>query len=137
MPPRTTILGWVVDNREGFADRYARARDLCLEAWSDEIVDVSDNAANDWMVREGKDDSPGYVFNGEHVNRSRLRVDSRKWLLSKLKPEKYGDKVQVGGDESGKPVQIEVTHVRDGISRKLCRIASAQGSREVAKQSDS
>ena len=37
----------------------------------------------------------GWVLNGEHIQRSRLRVDTRKWYLSKLNPKKYGDKVDV------------------------------------------
>jgi hypothetical protein len=94
LPARTTVLDWVVENRSGFSDRYARARDLCIEAWADEIVEISDDGSNDWMVREGKDGETSYVLNGEHSSRSRLRVDSRKWLLSKLKPQTYGDKVQ-------------------------------------------
>jgi hypothetical protein len=101
MPPRTTVLGWVLDDREGFSDRYARARDMQFEAWADEITEISDDGTNDWMERENKDGSSTTVLNGEHVQRSRLRVDSRKWLLSKLKPERYGDKLAVTGPNGG------------------------------------
>ncbi len=42
-----------------------------------------------------KDDDEGYKLNGEHVQRSRLRIDTRKWLAGKLKPKKYGDRINL------------------------------------------
>ena len=57
-------------------------------------ADIADNGENDYMKRSGKDQEPGYVVNGEAIQRSRLRVDARKWLLSKLAPKKYGDKIE-------------------------------------------
>lgn len=104
MPDERTVRGWVLDDREGFSPRYARAREMQFEAWADEITEISDDGTNDWMERESKDGSSQTVLNGEHVQRSRLRVDSRKWLLSKLKPERYGDKLQHSGPGGG-PVQ--------------------------------
>lgn len=103
IPPATTVRQWVIDDREGFSVQYARARDLCIESWADEVVEIGDDASNDWMKRAGKDkggddESPSWVLNGEHVNRSRLRIESRKWLLSKLKPEKYGEKLELNGN---------------------------------------
>lgn len=97
MPARPTVILWVLDDREGFSDRYARARDLLLEYWADETIDIADDGSNDWMRRESKDGNEALVFNSEHSQRSRLRVDTRKWLLSKLKPERYGDKLELGG----------------------------------------
>ena len=61
---------------------------------ADELIEISDNGKNDWMLRNGKDE-PGYEANGEHLQRSRLRVDTRKWMLSKALPKIYGDKTQV------------------------------------------
>lgn len=93
MPPKSTVLGWVMDDRDGFSDRYARARGLQQDTWADEIIDIADDATNDWMARNGKEDEPSWSLNGEHVQRSRLRSDNRKWLLSRLRPDKYGDRV--------------------------------------------
>ncbi len=102
----SAVRRWVLNDIDGFSARYAQARDLCLESWADEVVEIGDSAENDWMVREGKDgESTGWGVNGDHISRSRLRVDSRKWLLSKLKPERYGDKLQVGGDPNGAAIQ--------------------------------
>lgn len=103
MPARPTIVGWALEDREGFSDRYARARDLQLEHWADETLDIADDGQNDWMRRAGADDDKGaaWVVNGEHIQRSRVRIDTRKWLLSKLKPERYGDKIMHAGHDGG------------------------------------
>lgn len=93
MPPRQTVQEWVLDDREGFAGKYARARDQQLEHWADELLLISDDGKNDWMQRNAAD-NPGWQLNGEHVQRSKLRSDSRKWLLSKLKPQQYGDRLE-------------------------------------------
>ncbi len=51
------------------------------------------------MERQGEKKSEGWQLNGEHVQRSRLRVDTRKWFLSKLAPKRYGDRqaVEISG----------------------------------------
>jgi hypothetical protein len=98
MPSSPTVRGWVIEDIDGFAVRYARARDLLLEHWADESISIADDGSNDWMERQRKDGSTEIVLNGEHIHRSRLRIDQRKWLLSKLKPERYGDSLKLTGD---------------------------------------
>lgn len=109
MPPASTVRQWFVDDREGFAAHYARARDAGLDAMADELLDIADDGANDWMEKNDPD-NPGYQFNGEHQQRSRLRVDTRKWYLSKLAPKRYGDRssLELTGANGG-PVSINDT----------------------------
>jgi hypothetical protein len=92
MPTKTTILRWLGDDRfASFRDQYARARDMQAEGMADEILEIADDGRNDWMEIQNRDgDSIGWKVNGEAVQRSRLRIDARKWLLSKLLPKKYG-----------------------------------------------
>ena len=106
MPVRQTIYRWLFDgNHKSFSDRYAEARKIQAETLADELFDIADDASNDWMERTGKDgESVGWQLNGEHYQRSRLRVDTRKWYLSKVLP-KFADKQQ-----------IENTHKFDGLS---------------------
>ena len=92
MPPESTVRLWALDDREGFAAHYARARELGYQAMADELLEVADDGKNDWMERQN-DDGSFYQVNGEHIQRSRLRVDTRKWLLSKALPKVYGDKI--------------------------------------------
>lgn len=85
------------------AEQYARAREACVDALADELMDIADDGRNDWMEKYG-DGDPGWLINGEHVQRSKLRVDARKWLLSKIAPKKYGDRVEV---ENSGEIQIK------------------------------
>ncbi len=94
MPSRSSVSLWVVNDVEGFADQYARARELGLEEMAESLTEISDDGTNDW-VDDNDPDNPGYKLNGEHVQRSKLRVDTRKWILSKLAPKKYGDKQDI------------------------------------------
>ena len=83
------VMKWLLSDAEvykGFREQYAQARQIQYELMADEIMDIADDGSNDYMKRTGKDGDEGYVLNGEHVQRSRLRVDSRKWFLSKVLP---------------------------------------------------
>lgn len=94
MPDKATVCRWLAVN-EAFRDQYARARELQADILADETLDIADDGSNDWMEKFGKDgDAIGWQVNGEAINRSRLRVDARKWYASKLAPKKYGDKIE-------------------------------------------
>ena len=111
MPSMSTVFRWLAD-KEAFREQYARAKEAQAEYLADEITHIADDGTNDWMERHGKDgESLGWVVNGEAVQRSKLRVDTRKWLLSKMLPKKYGDKqaLEVTG-ENGAPL-IPVVNV--------------------------
>jgi hypothetical protein len=89
-PCRETIIGWLGDDKE-FANQYARAKENQCDLMAEEIIDISDDDSLDLAFNE---DGKAFV-DKEHINRSRLRVDTRKWILSKLKPKKYGDKLEL------------------------------------------
>ena len=105
MPPRKTVAGWVIDDREGFSARYTHARNLGLDQMADELIEIADETSRDTIVTEQGDKA-----DSEWINRSRLRVDARKWYLSKLAPKTYGDKItnqHTGAD--GGPIRASVT----------------------------
>lgn len=116
LPERRTVVDWVLQNREGFSARYATARNLQMERWADEVVDIADDGGNDYMEREKGEGRTETEYNGDHVQRSRLRIDSRKWLLSKLKPQQYGERQQI--DHTHK---VEVSALSD---EELANIAA-------------
>lgn len=98
MPPRRTVFGWLFNPKlEHFKHQYTYAREMQAESFADEMNDIADDASNDYMETVDNETGAilGYKLNGEHINRSRLRIDTRKWIASKLKPKKYGDKVEV------------------------------------------
>lgn len=93
MPAMSTLFKWLREIEE-FSQQYARAKEECADMYAEEIIEIADDGSNDWMEKQDKDGGViGWQLNGEHVQRSRLRVDSRKWIASKLKPKKYGEKV--------------------------------------------
>ena len=99
MPVPAVVIQKTVDD-EAFAAQYARARQIGYSVWADELMDVADDARNDWMEREDPE-NPGWQFNGEHFQRSRLRIDTRKWMLAKMLPKVYGDKQEVTAKHEG------------------------------------
>ena len=99
MPNRSTVLLWSVQDRNGFSAHYARACEARAQYWADELLDIADDGTNDWMERLDDKGGVSYTVNGEALQRSRLRVDTRKWLLSKLVP-KYADKTVVDNTSS-------------------------------------
>lgn len=92
MPAESTVRTWALDDREGFSAQYAKAREIGYHSMADELMEIADDGRNDWMERRGEEDA-GWQVNGEHIQRSRLRVDTRKWMLSKALPKLYGDKI--------------------------------------------
>lgn len=93
MPARTTVYSWIMEDTDGFADHYARARELQADSHADDIIDIADDGSNDWMERRREGGSVDQVVDHEHIQRSKLRVDARKWAASKLKPKRYGERI--------------------------------------------
>jgi hypothetical protein len=104
-PSHETIYRWLRRHEE-FSDRYARAKRDQVQVLVDEIVDISDDTSND----DVHDDKTGAVRpNNEWINRSRLRVDSRKWIACKLASKLYGEKIHnEHSGIDGKPIPITV-----------------------------
>lgn len=121
MPDKATVMRWLNAHPE-FRDQYARAKETGIEAVAEDILDIADDGRNDWMKRSGSDEEPGWVFNGEAARRSQIRIDARKWLLSKLAPKKYGDKVDL--NHSGR-----IAVARDLSDDELTNIATSGSAR--------
>jgi len=102
MPGKATVFRWLATDKT-FQDQYARAREAQADTLADEILDIADDGSNDFMGDDEK-------YNGDAVQRSRLRVDARKWLAGKLRPKVYGDKTLIGSDpENPLPTGFAVT----------------------------
>lgn len=94
MPPKSTVIGWHLEDRDGFSVRYTRARHAQAEAMLEETLEIADDSSRDMTT----DDEGRAVVDHEHIQRSKLRVDTRKWAMAKVYPRVYGDKVQVEGE---------------------------------------
>jgi len=89
MPDKSTVLRWLGDEENlEFRDRYARAREMQADVLFDEVLEIADDTSGDWS----EDDDGRRIFDHEHVQRSRLRVDARKWAAGKLAPKRYDTK---------------------------------------------
>ncbi|NJB67510.1 hypothetical protein GGQ74_001150 [Desulfobaculum xiamenense] len=98
MPAMSTVFRWLAE-REGFREQYARAKEVQVERLVEEMLDIADDATRDTVTRttRGGDEYDGPDV--EWIQRSKLRVDTRKWLAAKLLPKKYGDRLNL--DHSG------------------------------------
>lgn len=93
MPENNTVVNWAMTNKNGFFEQYAQARELQAWTYADEIMDIADDARNDYMEREVGEGALQVVANMEHIQRSRLRIDTRKWWVSKVLPRTFGDRL--------------------------------------------
>jgi hypothetical protein len=123
LPHRDTVRLWVVNDTQGFHGQYARAREAQVEHYADEIVEISDETAKDTLETEH-----GEKPNSEWISRSRLRVDTRKWLMSKLAPKKYGEKIDVTTD--GQALNLTA----EDRAAKLAAIQAAAAKRKAEQE---
>lgn len=103
MPSEVTVRRWAIEDREGFSTHYEEAVRLRAMRWADEVIEISDENTND-------------------VKRARLRVDARKWLLAKVLPKVYGEKVTQVHEGGDKPVEIDVALSRVEVRERMARI---------------
>lgn len=82
-----------IHNNKDYEKQYVRAREEQADFLADEIIEIADDSSNDTIYTE-----KGEFENKEWTNRSKLRVEARKWTASKLKPKKYGDKLELSND---------------------------------------
>ena len=97
MPARSIVHAWLKRNAV-FSDQYARACEERADKLAEEVIAISDDASED-------------------PQRSRLRMDARRWYAGKLAPKKYGDRITHAGDEDA-PLRevksITIVSVRPG-----------------------
>lgn len=91
MPDKANVIRWAHDPDHPFSQQYARARPRGYRLLAEEIMDIADEEPKDATA----------------VNHQRLRIDTRKWLLAKMLPKEYGEKLELAGDPS-KPLFVEV-----------------------------
>lgn len=112
MPSIRTVMRWLIDTeKKDFWQQYAQARESQAEHMFGQLIEIADDGINDWVEKERRDGSTYESLNMEAVMRSKLRVDTRKWILSKMQPKKYGDKLDVTTDgEKVTKVNVEIVN---------------------------
>jgi len=97
MPHASTIFKWVIDGEhKEFTEQYDHARSIQAEFLAEEIFSIADNLANPELDEDGNPTNQiGHRgFDKDDINLARLRIDSRKWYLSKIVP-RFKDKSEI------------------------------------------
>lgn len=117
MPDQTTVYRWLrAEENEPFRQQYARAREDQADFYAEQIIEISDEDPATSVESGRGEDAPDVVrVDGAAVAHQRLRVDARKWYASKLAPKKYGDKIEVAGDED-RPLAVRVLRFGDAAA---------------------
>lgn len=124
MPDCATVFAWMRKFPE-FLKQYARAKEESADAMAEDILDIADTPQIG-SVTKTKADGSIETREGDMIEHRRLQVDARKWLASKLKPKKYGDRVDLtnsdgsltGADALAK-ARARVTEWRDPAGTAL------------------
>lgn len=108
MPSQSMVFRWLREH-DAFREQYVLAREVQADTWADEIVEIADDGTQDTKKRADGSET----VDAEHIQRSRLRVDTRKWLMSKAAPKKYGDKItsEISGP-NGAPIKVQAIEWR-------------------------
>ncbi|PHS61779.1 MAG: hypothetical protein COB09_17070 [Thalassobium sp.] len=112
MPGASTVYAWLNKYPE-FQEKYACAREAQAERYLDEIIDIADDSGFDYK----KTASGEVLVNGDAIQRANLRVNARKWAMSKLNPKRFGDKVtqELSGPNGG-AIQSDTKMVVEFVS---------------------
>jgi hypothetical protein len=102
MPGVSSVYRWLIA-QEKFREMYTRAREDQADTLADEIIDIADADPASVFSTEGHGENEVDVqrVDSAAVAHQRLRVDARKWIAAKLKPRKYGDKLEHSGKVEG------------------------------------
>jgi len=113
--PQSTFNRWV-DADAKLAEDYAHAREDLIERMANDVLELADSEVPE--TGDGKRD-------WQAIQQRKLQVDSRKWLLSKLAPKKYGDRLELAGDKEN-PLQVQTIDASKLSTDVLAQIIAAK-----------
>ena len=111
MPDRATVYRWLLE-QPSFCDKYTRAREEQADTLADEIIAIADESPEINEVRDKNGDVIDIKIDSGYVAYQKQRIEARKWTAMKLKPKKYGDKLELAGDPNN-PLKVEVQSEAD------------------------
>lgn len=125
-PHASTIYEWLNEHSDyydaEFSENYERARDIRADKIFEEIFELADEIDDATYIDKHGNERTDWG----KVNRNRLQIDARKWALGRMKPKKYGDKIETtitGGD---KPVQtVDYSKLSPEVLEELAKQADA------------
>jgi len=93
MPSSRTISKWLKEDDEK-VKQYAYAMEQRAEMIFEDILLIADDNSNDTYVNEDGIE----LINHDVINRAKLRIDARKWILAKMVAKKYGNALDITSD---------------------------------------
>lgn len=113
MPSVSTVMRWLSEDSD-IQEQYTRAREAQADTIFDECLAIADKF-------DGSE-----ILEPEHIQRAKLRIDTRKWMAGKMRPKKYGDKHIIGGDAGLDPIEtkevgspaLKLAAYLDGIAKR-------------------
>ena len=134
MPTVATFLEWVKADPAGLAKDYAHAREIGYALLADEIVALSDKT-HEWVTVQKLDPQGDPMFdekgepllkqmlmplNSDVIAHKRVQIDTRKWMLSKMLPKVYGDKItQEHTGSNGGPIALAAVDLKNLSDEEL------------------
>ena len=121
MPVHSTVYLWLLQNKQ-FSDNYAKAREEQADTLADEIQAIADEPPAEIV-----DDKGVSRTDSGWVTWQKNRIDARKWVASKLKPKKYGDRQILAGDADS-PIEVKSnTEIFDALLQNLELVQQTKG----------
>jgi len=123
MPSAGTVCRWLNESTT-FQQQYTRAREAQADALFEQILDIADDGRNDTTI----DEEGNKRTDHDVIARSRLRVDARKWMAGKLRPKRYGERLELAGDPDAPMVtktSIDVTGLSTQALAELVALRDA------------
>jgi hypothetical protein len=120
MPDETTFYRWILKD-EAFRAQYRKAKEAQMDRMEESLIEIADDSRNDWVERENERGEKKTVLNDEVVQRAKVRIATRQWLMSKLKPKKYGEKVELSGEAAKTEITVNVALSKErleGLQRR-------------------
>ena len=120
MPDLKTVMRWVQNNQE-FRQQYALAREAQQELHHEDIKEIADNCTDDIRLLLGNDDGNLAQINHSAIARAKLQIETRKWIMGKMLPKKYGESTQLRhADADGNKLSFQgILNDIDGATANL------------------
>jgi hypothetical protein len=119
MPAASSVRRWITEDREGFEARYWKACEIGCQTIADQTLPIVDDRRNDWIVQLREDGTTEKILDPERVNRARLRIQARQWLVARRLPKIFGDRPQPKAPQDGNAAATEMMKELDGRTRGL------------------
>ncbi len=105
MPAQSAVYEWLLKHPD-FAEKYTRAREEQADTLADEIIAIADETPEMQPIYDKQGNIVDIKIDSGYVAYQKQRIEARKWTAMKLKPKKYGDKLELSGNAEN-PLVVE------------------------------